>query len=324
MGAIAKHKTSVVDEKWDGPANEKKLKTDQDYSYYAKMYGWVDPEGDKSTKSAYKFPHHMVSDNGTPGAANVKACISVIGVLNGARGGAKIPDKDVKGVYNHAASHLKDADIDPPELKSLDNNGVEIRTHKAEVRKEGEEKPQIKGRAIVYESMSPDLCGFKEIIHKGAVGDLIEKNDIFALKNHDENLILGRNISGTLKLVETDEGLDFVVDPPDTTYANDLLVSMERKDIDKCSFAFRVADETWEKIDGEPVRHITRFAELYDVSVVTYPAFPQTIAELFGKQIRTPQQVYKEYRSRMQVKPEPKKEYNKIAKMKLRILEKIK
>jgi len=178
-------------------------------------------------------------------------------------------------------------------------NEIEIRTYKAEVRKEGEEKTQIKGQAIVYEKMSPEQYGFKEIIHKGAVGDLIEKNDVFALKNHNEDLILGRNISGTLKLVETDEGLNFVVDPPDTTYSNDLLISMERGDIDKCSFAFRVdpSGQWWEEEDGVDIRHITKFAELYDVSIVTYPFYPQTIAELFGKDVRTPEQVYKEYRN---------------------------
>jgi len=184
-------------------------------------------------------------------------------------------------------------------LLEVKMNEIEIRTYKAEVRKEGEEKPQIKGQAVVYEKMSPEQYGFKEIIHKRAVGDLIKKNDVFALKNHNEDLILGRNISGTLKLVETDEGLNFVVDPPDTTYSNDLLISMERGDIDKCSFAFRVdqSGQWWEEEDGVDIRHITKFAELYDVSIVTYPFYPQTIAELFGKDVRTPEQVYKEYRN---------------------------
>lgn len=328
MGAIAKHKTAVVDEKWDGSANEKKLKADQDYSYYAKMYAWVDPEGDKSTKSAYKFPHHMVSDEGTPGAANIKACISAIGVLNGARGGTKIPDGDVQGVYNHVASHLKDADVEPPELKSFDGDYIEIRTFKAEIRKDGEEeKPKIKGTAAVFNQYSADLCGFKEIIRPGAFGDLINTDDVFALKNHDENLVLGRNRSGTLKLEENDNGLDFVIYPPDTTYANDLLVSMERGDMDKCSFAFVVDDESvkWYNKDGTLIRDVSRMKELWDISVVTYPAFPQTSAQvLFNKRIKTPEQVYAEYKSRNMVqKPELKQERLVLAKRKLQIYEKM-
>jgi hypothetical protein len=72
---------------------------------------------------------------------------------------------------------------------------------------------------------------------------------------------------------------------------------MERGDVDQCSFAFRVADAYWEVIDGMDVRHITKFAELIDVSVVMFPAFPQTSAQVFGKSVNTPEQVYAEYRS---------------------------
>jgi len=54
------------------------------------------------------------------GAANVRACIAVIGVLNGARGGANIPDADRKGVWNHVAPHIRAADMEPAELRSLE------------------------------------------------------------------------------------------------------------------------------------------------------------------------------------------------------------
>jgi len=188
-------------------------------------------------------------------------------------------------------------------------NDIELRTFSAEMVAEDEAK-KIKGVASVFEKISNNLGGFREIIHYPAFGDLIVKDDVFALKNHDENLILGRNISGTLRLIEDKEGLKFVVDPPDTTYANDLLVSMGRGDIDKCSFAFNVAEggEWWEEVDGMPLRHVTKMGKLWDISIVTYPGFSQTKAELFGRQIRTPEQVYKEYRSsKTQAQPEPPK-----------------
>ena len=50
-------------------------------------------------------------------AANVKACTSGIGILNGGRGGTTIPSSDRKGVYNHLAKHLRDAGEDPAALK---------------------------------------------------------------------------------------------------------------------------------------------------------------------------------------------------------------
>jgi len=83
------------------------------------MCAWIDPEADPATKAAYKFPHHMVNGSGAVGAANLKACQSGIAVLNGGMGGASIPDGDRQAVYNHLAHHIRDAGVEPPELKDL-------------------------------------------------------------------------------------------------------------------------------------------------------------------------------------------------------------
>lgn len=205
-------------------------------------------------------------------------------------------------------------------------NDIEMRSFRAEFRKDGDDKPKIKGQAAVFDQLSDDLGGFKEIIHKGSFGELINTNDVFALINHNENLVLGRNRSGTLKLNEDDEGLDFVIDPPNTSYANDLLVSMERKDIDKCSFAFVVDMENvkWKKENGIDIRHIYKFKELWDISIVTYPGFPQTKAQIFGKNIKTPGQVYREYRSKLSIlESEPMQEQMAMARNRLQIYEKM-
>ncbi len=119
--AIASHSTATTDAAWDGPANEARLRTEESASYYRKAYAWKDPDGDPETKSAYKFIHHQVDGDGKVDAANVRACQTGIGVLNGARGGTTIQEADRQGVYNHLAKHLKDADLEPPELKSLDD-----------------------------------------------------------------------------------------------------------------------------------------------------------------------------------------------------------
>jgi len=324
--AIGSHHTALSDKAWDGPKAKANLKNDENAVYYRKTFAWVDPDGDPDVKASYKFIHHEVSSDGTIGAANIRGCQASIAVLNGARGGTTIPDSDRKGVYNHVATHLRDGDIEPAELKSMDDDYIEIRTFKAEIRKEGEEKPKIKGTAAVFDQLSDDLCGFKEIIRKGAFSEAMKSDEIYGLKNHNEDLVLGRTKSKTLSLSEDDIGLGFVIDPPDTTYANDLLVSMERGDMDKCSFAFVVDDESvkWYKKDGVLIRDISKMAELWDVSIVTYPAFPQTQAYLFNKRIRTPQQVYKEYRSKLSIlKPELKQERLTLARNKLKIYEKL-
>lgn len=82
-----------------------------------RAHAWVDPDQDPGTKAAYKFIHHEVDDRGQVGPANVRACTSAIGVLNGARGGADIPAGDRSGVHRHLARHLGDAGHQPAPLK---------------------------------------------------------------------------------------------------------------------------------------------------------------------------------------------------------------
>ncbi len=116
--AISSHETGTSDAAWDGPANEANLSNDDGADVYREAYAWVDPEGDPDVKNSYKFIHHFVSDAGAVGDASTTACSTGIGVLNGGRGGADIPDGDRQGVYNHLAKHLRDAEMEPPELAS--------------------------------------------------------------------------------------------------------------------------------------------------------------------------------------------------------------
>jgi len=113
----------------------------------------------------------------------------------------------------------------------------------------------------------------------GCFADALKTSDIRALFNHDPNYVLGRNMSGTCRLIEDEKGLRFEVDPPDTTYARDLQVSMSRGDINQCSFGFRVAEDgdAWRKEpDGTYLRSIMKVDRLFDVSPVTYPAYTST------------------------------------------------
>lgn len=116
LAAFGPHQSATTDRAWDGPANETKVRTGEDDAYYRRVYAWADPDGEKGTKAAYRFIHHHVTDQ--PGAANVRACITGIAVLNGARGGTTIPDGDRQGVYRHLAGHLRAAGVDPPELRA--------------------------------------------------------------------------------------------------------------------------------------------------------------------------------------------------------------
>ncbi|MGV9815462.1 HK97 family phage prohead protease [Streptomyces cellulosae] len=131
------------------------------------------------------------------------------------------------------------------------------------------------GYALKWDMRSQNLGGFRERVALGATSESIERDDIRALFNHDPNLILGRNRSGTLRLSEDSTGLHYEVDMPDTTYARDLATAMERGDVSQSSFGFKVSTDgdSWtEDDDGFPLRTLTRIA-LFDVSPVTYPAY---------------------------------------------------
>ncbi|HNR79421.1 MAG TPA: HK97 family phage prohead protease [Mesotoga infera] len=153
---------------------------------------------------------------------------------------------------------------------------MEIRTIQSEFRVENKEgKAQISGYAAVFNELSDDLGGFREKIQPGAFSEAVVNDDVRALWNHDSNYVLGRNKAGTLKLSEDERGLHYVVDLPDTQWAKDLSESIKRGDVTQSSFGFIVDSDEWAKQDGETVRTLTKVT-LFDVSPVTYPAYPQT------------------------------------------------
>lgn len=143
---------------------------------------------------------------------------------------------------------------------------------------EDDGKKKIRGHAAVFNELSEDLGGFREQIAPGAFTEAVKEDDVRALWNHDPNFVLGRNKSGTLKLTEDEQGLAIEVEPPDTQWARDLLVSIDRGDVSQMSFGFSVKPngQNWgEDNDGNIVRTLTGL-RLYDVSPVTFPAYPST------------------------------------------------
>lgn len=139
-----------------------------------------------------------------------------------------------------------------------------------------EDQPKISGYAAVFNVLSDDLGGFREKVLPGAFETSIREDDIRALWNHDPNYVLGRNTAGTLKLEEDEHGLKIEIDPPETQYARDLMASMKRGDVDQMSFGFYTISDNWHKEEDQVVRDLVK-AKLFDVSPVTFPAYPQTV-----------------------------------------------
>lgn len=176
----------------------------------------------------------------------------------------------------------------------------DLSTHEAEVRKSSAVREErefrletaeydgrtIRGYAAVYDKDSEWMGGFYEQIERGAFDDVMN-DDTRAYLNHDENYLLGRVSSGTLRISTDTKGLYYEVDLPNTTYANDLIELMKRGDINQSSFAFLIESDRWEQRDGTTYRIIEKVSRLLDVSPVAQPAYPDATSELKKRESET-------------------------------------
>ena len=191
------------------------------------------------------------------------------------------PAQAKKWLKNHDVKYIS---FEPAEEEKQMKEKIEKRTIKTElrvIRKDDGSLPVIEGHAAVFNSDSEDM-GFIERIRPGAFKEALKNSDIRSLFNHDANIVLGRNKSGTLELKEDSKGLFQITHPPDTQLVRDMVLSpIERGDIDQQSFGFTVEKDSWEGLDTDkPVRTIEKIKELFDVSVVTYPAYQDTSVAL--------------------------------------------
>lgn len=158
----------------------------------------------------------------------------------------------------------------------------ERRFLQSEVTVSSDESPKITGYAAVFNKRSHLLGDFVEEIDPHAFDKCLANNpDIKGLINHDDNQVLGRTASGTMKVSVDAVGLKYEIDPPNTTYANDLLVSMRRKDIEGSSFGFYAKDEVWsyDRKNNLNVRRIIE-ADVFDCSVATNGAYPDASSQV--------------------------------------------
>ena len=267
MGAIKPHTTKVdTESKWDGAKAIADAPNDAKILRY--MHAWVDDEGDPEAKSSYKFPHHQPK---LDAPANIAAVNNALARLSQ----ADIPEADRDGVEKHLRKHRIDAGLEEGRMMERREIGAsELRANIADGI-----PATIEGYAAVFNQWSEDIGGFQEIILPGAFKKALDNgDDVRALINHDMNMILGRRSTGTLELWEDEVGLKVKIILPDTQYAKDLVTMMQRGDVNQMSFGFTVEFDRWYEEDGNQKREIVSVAKLFDVSVVTFPAYPQTIA----------------------------------------------
>ncbi len=177
-----------------------------------------------------------------------------------------------------ANSSRKEIDMPNKSIAKIKGGNAERRVvtvEGLEVRAAADVHPaSLAGYAALYNTLSDDLGGFVEQIAPGAFAKSIG-GDVRALFNHDPNLVLGRTKAKTLGLSDDQKGLKFEIQMPNTSAARDLMESIERHDVDQMSFGFKVVEDFWEEVGGNIVRTLIE-VDLFDVSPVTFPAYPDT------------------------------------------------
>lgn len=172
-----------------------------------------------------------------------------------------------------------------------------------ECRDAQEDSPRIiSGYAAVFNQVAHigRWYRYKEQIASGAF-EGCNYDKCVACFNHDTDHLLARFSSGTLKLSVDEVGLRFEFEVPNTTVGNDMYELVKRGDISQCSFAFVVAEESWkydEQNDENDLRTIEKIAELWDVSLVTYPAYEGTSVDARSAEEESFMERKKEYLSR--------------------------
>jgi uncharacterized protein len=141
------------------------------------------------------------------------------------------------------------------------------------------DKRTLEGYASMFGN-SYDLGRFDEVVEAGSfTRALSEGQDVRALIDHDPAKIIGRSKNGTLEMREDSRGLFTRIHLPDTQEGRDLATLVERGDLDAMSFGFTVQADRWEKKEGRNTRYITD-VDLFDISVVSFPANPETSVAL--------------------------------------------
>ena len=146
-----------------------------------------------------------------------------------------------------------------------------------------ESGPVIAGYFAVFNNPTELWPGCIEQIAPGAFASSIS-GDVRALIDHDTRLVIGRTVAGTLTLREDETGLygEIKINEHDSDAMN-LYARVQRGDVSQCSFGFDILAEDYvESPDGQTCTWTIREVKLYEVSVVTFPAYDATSVSARG------------------------------------------
>jgi HK97 family phage prohead protease len=157
----------------------------------------------------------------------------------------------------------------------------EIRSHVVtkpfEVRTLPDGGKQVSGYAIVWNSPSVDLGGFVEVCDPQMLTrTLRESPDVLMLRDHKQELLLGRTTAQTLTLSVDGTGLRFVCTLPKTATGDDTAENVRLRNLTGCSFGFNAVDDRWSvTADGKAIRTLLD-VDLFELSLTSFPAYQET------------------------------------------------
>lgn len=150
----------------------------------------------------------------------------------------------------------------------------------------------ITGYAAVYNSDSVDLGFFTEVIRPGAFARAItEGQDVRALLDHNTGKIIGRTKAGNLTLSEDENGLRVSLYPIDTEDGRTALEWVRSGVVDGFSFGFETVADKWGTKEGRAYRELLD-VNLFEVSLVAFPAYPATSAAIRSEHLESAQSVW--------------------------------
>ena len=163
------------------------------------------------------------------------------------------------------------------DIGQLDNN------------QESTDKKIISGYFIVFDTETELYPGVREEVSPDALVG-VDLSDVKALIDHDTAKVLGRTKANTLSLSVDSKGLygEIIVNESDQEAMN-LYSRVQRGDVDQCSFGFEILNEEMIQNSDGTVKFIIKSINLYEVSVVTFPAYQETAVEARSKQIEDAQ-----------------------------------
>lgn len=160
----------------------------------------------------------------------------------------------------------------------MERNERQIRATMASFKtREAAEGKYIEGYFAVFNKTTQLWPGATESIAPGAFAESLATDDIRALINHETRLVIGRTKPATLTLREDEKGLwgSILINPKDQDAVN-AYERVTRGDVDQCSFGFDILEEETEFHEDGSVHWTIKAVKLYEVSVVTFPAYEDT------------------------------------------------